>query len=235
MRTHKKTKNFWFSFFCFFLFFFGRQLRVVLARHLLWALAARVVVVADAAGRLWVPVVVHVVVVARVVARTCLEVLAAVDARVLAAQVLLVLGVAAARVPPAPRAVGAVLHARTNTVLDAEVARGAHAVAVGRGVLAGRTLVAGAVLLAQVARGADAATLLLLAAVGGLVAVLADHAHADELLLGFSCGLLGDGLDGCRLGCISRHLGKGRRERKKEGRFRELFGVCLLNHPKSFP
>ena len=87
------------------------------------------VIVADSAGRIWMFVV---VVVRSHVALASVQVLAAVEASVLAAQVLLVLGIAVARILSAPSAVSGVVHARTKAVLDAEVACGADADAVGR-------------------------------------------------------------------------------------------------------
>ena len=132
------------------------------------------------------------------------EVLAAVEADVLARHVLLVLGVAEARVPPAPDAVRALTLGPADAVLDAQVALGADAGAVGRAELAGRALGAVARLLALIAGGARSAQALLFAAVNGLVAVLADQGQLVKLLLGT-----------CACACAGGRL--GRKDGRKEG------------------
>jgi len=170
---------------CFFCGFHGIGLLVV---GLVPALAVVFVVFAAVAAL-------------RLVAVALAVMLPALDTHVLARHVLLVLGVAEARVPPAPDAVGALVLGPADAVLDAEVARCADARAVGRADLARPALGAGARLLALLAARARAAQQLLLTTISGLVAVLTDQRKSVELLLG-SCG---------------RKQGLGRKDGRKEG------------------
>ena len=162
---------------------------IVLARFLVPALA--VVVFAAVAALRFVAVALAVV-------------LPALDAHILACHVLLVLGVAVARVLPAPHAVGAQGGlVCTEAVLDAEVARRVDARVVGCADLARPALGAGARLLALLAARARAAQQLLLTTIGGLVAVLTDQRKSVELLL--------------RLRSCGRRQGLGKKDGRKEG------------------